>query len=373
MLNIINLNYQYDKKPLLRDLNLTLADQEVLCLLGESGSGKSTLLRIIAGLEKPDSGDLLWNGAKINNVAPHKRNFGLMFQDYALFPNRTVAENIAFGLEMKKGTNRAAINDRVNNLLAQIGMTSFRDRRVTELSGGEQQRVALARAIAPAPNLLMLDEPLGALDHNLRQGLLAELRDLLGKNGISAIYVTHDQEEAYSIADRIALLRDGRIIQSDTPETVYRAPVSVWAARFLGHQNICPATAIAARKVRLDFGAKSCIVAVNLDHDLILNQKVNILFQELELGAADDNGESGTWNESFADDVVDLDRHGEFFHNRYRLEGVVRNVIFKGYAYEILFEISPDVRFMLLSKRPLKIGSRAVVPYSPDNLTVLFT
>ena len=347
MLNIANLNYRYDAELLLNQFNCSLSDHEVLCLLGESGSGKSTLLRIIAGLEKPLSGDIYWNGAKINNVPPEKRNFGLMFQDYALFPNRTVAENIAFGLEMKKGVSAKEISDRITVLLDQIGMSSFRNRKVTELSGGEQQRVALARSIAPKPHLLMLDEPLGALDHALRQGLLAELREILGQNGIPAIYVTHDQEEGFSIGDRIALLKDGKILQSGPPETVYRNPASVWAARFLGHQNICSAVAVSANKVECKLGARLSRLEVRLDHDLIIRQKVHLLFRDLAM--EDEPAESA-----------------------YRIDGVVKNVIFKGFGYETVVSVGDGVSFSVWAKRPKPIGERVSIPFNSDQIGVVF-
>lgn len=348
MLNISNLNYRYSNDLLLHDLHLSLTDHEVLCLLGESGSGKSTLLRIVAGLEKPISGDVFWNGVRINNLPPHRRNFGLMFQDYALFPNRTVAENIAFGLEMKRGWNRKEINERVVHLLEQVNMSSFKDRKVTELSGGEQQRVALARSLAPKPHLLMLDEPLGALDHALRQGLLTELRDVLGRNGTPAIYVTHDQEEGFSIGDRVAILKDGKILQSGSPELVYRNPVSVWAARFLGHRNIAPAVAISANKVECALGTRASRLEVNLDHDLIQRQKLYLLFHGLSL-----------------DESVE--------ERPYRLEGVVQNVVFKGFAYETTLRLHDGIQFTVWAKRPPTLHSRVSIAFGSDQLTVLFT
>lgn len=348
MLNIANLNYRYDAELLLNHFNCSLSNHEVLCLLGESGSGKSTLLRIIAGLEKPLSGEIYWNGVKINNVPPEKRNFGLMFQDYALFPNRTVAENIAFGMEMKKGVGVREISERVTVLLDQIGMSNFRNRKVTELSGGEQQRVALARSLAPKPHLLMLDEPLGALDHALRQGLLAELREILGRNGIPAIYVTHDQEEGFSIGDRIALLKDGKILQSGSPESVYRNPESVWAARFLGHHNICPAVAISANKVECKLGTRLSRLEVQLDHDLIVRQKVHLLFRELAI----------------QDEPTD---------SAYRMDGVIKNVIFKGFGYETIISVGDDAVFSVWAKRPKTIGEKVSIPFNSDQISVIFT
>jgi ABC-type Fe3+/spermidine/putrescine transport system ATPase subunit len=212
---------------------------ETVCLLGASGSGKSTLLRIIAGLEKPERGQVLWDGQDLAGVPVHRRGFGLMFQDYALFPHRSVAENVAFGLRMQNQPS-AEIAEQVRAALEQVNLTGFASRRVTDLSGGEQQRVALARALAPRPRLLMLDEPLGALDRALKEQVEEELRRLLRAADMPAIYVTHDQEEAFAVADRLILLNQGRVEQSGAPAQVYAQPASPWVARFLGLSNLLP-------------------------------------------------------------------------------------------------------------------------------------
>ena len=205
MLTVQNIHKHYEGQLLLRGVSFELGKDETICLLGPSGSGKSTLLRIIAGLEHAESGQVLWKGQDLAQVPPHQRHFGLMFQDYALFPHRTVAENIAFGLRMQN-RSQEEIKQRVQEALNTITMSAFADRKVTELSGGEQQRVALARALAPQPRMLMLDEPLGALDRTLREQLSLELRRILRETQMPAIYVTHDQEEAFAIADRLLLL-----------------------------------------------------------------------------------------------------------------------------------------------------------------------
>ncbi len=237
MLEVREIEKTYESRPLLCGVSFTLEPGETLCLLGSSGSGKSTLLRIIAGLEIPEGGSVLWKGADLALVPAYRRNFGLMFQDYALFPHRSVAENVAFGLRMH-GVERTEVDARVKDALKQVNMASFSERRVTDLSGGEQQRVALARALAPRPRLLMLDEPLGALDRALREQLLDELRHLLHVTEIPAIYVTHDQEEAFALADRVALLHRGELVQVGSPLAVYQCPASPWAARFLGYTNL---------------------------------------------------------------------------------------------------------------------------------------
>ncbi|MFZ5920097.1 MAG: ABC transporter ATP-binding protein [Chloroflexota bacterium] len=237
MLELTNIHKTYEGQPLLRGISFSVAAGETVCLLGASGSGKSTLLRIIAGLEAAESGRAFWGGEDLSGVAAHRRNFGLMFQDYALFPHLSVAENVAFGLKMQN-LPAAEIQERVAAVVELVNLQGFEHRRVTELSGGEQQRVALARALAPRPRLLMFDEPLGALDRALRDRLLGELRGILHRTRVPAIYVTHDQEEAFTIADRIILLHGGDIVQQGAPGEVYAHPGSEWVAKFLGLGNV---------------------------------------------------------------------------------------------------------------------------------------
>jgi ABC-type Fe3+/spermidine/putrescine transport system ATPase subunit len=233
MLKLTNIHKAYAGAPLLRGVSFTVDAGETVCLLGPSGSGKSTLLRIVAGLEAAEQGDVSWEGQALLSMPPHVRRFGLMFQDYALFPHLNVAENVAFGLRMMK-LGRDEIKARVAEVLKQVNLTGFEARRVTDLSGGEQQRVALARTLAPQPRLLMFDEPLGALDRALRERLLAELRGILHVMGVPAIYVTHDQEEAFTLADKVILLHEGGIVQSGSPVQVVAEPRSEWVVEFLG-------------------------------------------------------------------------------------------------------------------------------------------
>ncbi|MCB0060951.1 MAG: ABC transporter ATP-binding protein [Caldilineaceae bacterium] len=224
-------------QPVLNDISLRMAEGEVLCLLGPSGCGKSTLLRIIAGLETADTGTLTLDGRDLTSIPVHRRHFGLMFQDFALFPHRTVAENVAFGLRMA-GMARKAIAARVAEVLALVALEGYEDRSIFALSGGERQRVALARSLAPNPRLLMLDEPLGSLDRTLRDELVTELRSILKAIHVTALYVTHDQQEAFTIADRLVVMRKGEIEQIGAPAVVYQQPASAFVARFLGFHNL---------------------------------------------------------------------------------------------------------------------------------------
>jgi ABC-type Fe3+/spermidine/putrescine transport system ATPase subunit len=221
----------------LKGVSFVVAQGEIVALLGPSGCGKSTLLSLIAGLEKHDTGEIVWDGLSLEGTPPHKRSFGLMFQDYVLFPHKNVRANVAFGLEMARW-QKERINQRVKETLELVGLTGYEQRDVNTLSGGEQQRVALARSLAPKPQLLMLDEPLGALDRTLRERLLEELGGILRSVVQTALYVTHDQEEAFSLADRVVVMDQGRVAQIGSPQEIYHRPASEFVARFLGFSNI---------------------------------------------------------------------------------------------------------------------------------------
>jgi thiamine transport system ATP-binding protein len=233
MLAITALTVRYGSVTALDGVDLSVDDREIVSVLGPSGSGKSTLLRSVAGLEPDASGVVRWDGADLRNVPAHRRGFGLMFQDHALFPHRDVLGNVAFGLRMQH-QSRAEIDARARETLTLVGLAGFEHRRVAELSGGEQQRVALARALAPAPRLLMLDEPLGALDRALRDELVAELRALFVRLGLTIVFVTHDHDEAFGLADRVVVMHRGRIAQHGTPAEVWDRPADAFVARFLG-------------------------------------------------------------------------------------------------------------------------------------------
>ncbi|MBI5305640.1 MAG: ABC transporter ATP-binding protein [Chloroflexi bacterium] len=243
LVEITRIAKTYEHQPLLRGVSLNVDAGEIVCLLGPSGSGKTTLLRIIAGLEVAESGAVHLEGTDLRGVPVHLRRFGLMFQDLALFPHKNVFDNVAFGLQMQN-LSREAIRARVAETLELVGLTGFAERSVNNLSGGEQQRVALARSLAPRPRLLMLDEPLGALDRILREQLIADLRAILKRIGMTALYVTHDQDEAFALADRIAIMHDGQFAQVGAPAEIYRAPANAFVARFLGLTNMFPARAL---------------------------------------------------------------------------------------------------------------------------------
>jgi ABC-type Fe3+/spermidine/putrescine transport system ATPase subunit len=233
MLEVENVTVRHGEVAALDGASLEVGEGEVVALLGPSGSGKSSLLRAIAGLETIESGRILFHGKDLEGVPVHERGFGLMFQSYALFPHMTVADNVAFGLRMKNATDHEA-NERVQEVLGWVGLERLAARRVDRLSGGEQQRVALARTLAPRPPLVMLDEPVGALDRMLRERLVEDIGRLLEREGAAAIYVTHDHGEARVISDRVAVMRAGRVVQSGPYSTLAAAPATPWVAEFLG-------------------------------------------------------------------------------------------------------------------------------------------
>ncbi len=237
MLRVQDVTVRFDGKAALDGVTLEVADGEVVTVLGPSGSGKSTLLRVIAGLQQPDFGRVLLGGKDVSSVPPHRRGIGLVFQDHALFHHRDVAGNVAFGLRMR-GEAKNEVERRVRELLDLVGLAGFEPRSVATLSGGEQQRVALARALAPEPRVLLLDEPLGSLDRRLRDRLLEDLALLFEELRVTALYVTHDQAEAFALGDRVAVMRAGRVVQTGTPDELWAHPADEDVARFLGLGNV---------------------------------------------------------------------------------------------------------------------------------------
>lgn len=241
-LSVQGIYKSYGKTQALDGVSFEAPLDQISAILGPSGCGKSTLLSIIAGLESPDAGEVRWQGRSLDNIPTHLRGFGLMFQDFALFPHMNVYDNVAFGLHMS-GEDEVQIHPKVAATLDMVGLKGFELRDVNTLSGGEQQRIALARSLVPQPHLLMLDEPLGSLDRGLRERLTIELRDILSHLHQTALYVTHDQEEAFAMADQVVVLNTGRVEQTGIPQEIYRKPASIFVAKFLGLTNLLPGIA----------------------------------------------------------------------------------------------------------------------------------
>jgi spermidine/putrescine ABC transporter ATP-binding subunit len=236
-ISVTSVSKSYGSFRALDGVSMEFRNGEFFGLLGPSGSGKTTLLRAIAGFVVPDSGRIAFDGRPMENVPVHRREIGMVFQSYALFPHLTVRRNLSFGLEVR-GAGRAEIDKKIDEYLALVQLAGLGERKPRELSGGQQQRVALARALITEPRVLLLDEPLGALDRKLRQEMQIELRDIQRRAGVTTVFVTHDQEEALTLSDRIAIINEGRIVQVGTPQELYERPVSIFAAQFLGDANI---------------------------------------------------------------------------------------------------------------------------------------
>jgi ABC-type Fe3+/spermidine/putrescine transport system ATPase subunit len=317
----------YEGKPLLNDISFQVDTGETVCLLGASGSGKSTLLRIIAGLEDADSGYVSFDGQDLTTIPAHLRDFGLVFQDYALFPHLNVSENVAFGLKMRRLLQEEII-ERLAHSLELVNLSGFEERQVTDLSGGEQQRVALARALATRPRLLMFDEPLGALDRTLREELLNELRSILHHTNIPAVYVTHDQEEAFAIADRLLILHGGEIVRDGTPVEVWADPKSAFVAGFLGLGNVLQGE-IRGKEKQREWKVESSVggFTVRCEHKHQRGEKIHLLARPLS---------AATMRESNL------------------ISGVVTDVIFQ----QDRFKVTLDNGFYIYLPRAPKMGER---------------
>ncbi len=250
LLEVDSVSKTFAGTPVLQAVSFAVGEGEIVCLLGPSGCGKTTLLRIVAGLETADAGQVTFDGRPLKTVPVHRRGFGLMFQDFALFPHKDVTANVAFGLRMQ-ALPRGEVDARIAEMLELVGLAGYEGRRVYDLSGGEQQRVALARSLAPGPRLLMLDEPLGSLDRALREELMNELRAILKQVRVTSIHVTHDQQEAFAVADRVIIMNRGRIVQQGTPQAVYWQPASTWVARFLGLTNLISGQVVSLDPLRV--------------------------------------------------------------------------------------------------------------------------
>jgi ABC-type Fe3+/spermidine/putrescine transport system ATPase subunit len=343
LLSVRNLSKSYPDGWRLSDISFDLALGEILCLLGPSGCGKTTLLRLIAGLEQPDQGRILIEGQDVAGTPPHLRGFGMMFQEYALFPHMDVFGNVAFGLRAA-GLSQREIQERVAQALEMVNLVGFDKRDVSHLSGGEKQRVALARSLAPQPRLLMLDEPVGALDRELRDRLLTELPAILDRAGVTAISVTHDQEEAFALADRLIVMREGRVVQQGTPRQVYLRPASAWVARFLGLNNLVPARTVEGGQVSTALG----LLQVASEETCDPGMEVILLIHSEACSPA-----SSGIN---------------------RLEGIVQGHVFRGSHYQMSLEFAggTELTFEWPSTNALPaVGERLSLCLDPRGLTVL--
>ena len=329
------------------NVDLTVASGEFFSLLGPSGCGKTTTLRLIAGFEQPTSGRILLDGVDVSDVPPHRRNVNTVFQSYALFPFLSVFDNVAFGLRHQKA-GKAETRLRVDEALGLVDMTSFAKRRPGQLSGGQQQRVALARALVLNPAVLLLDEPLGALDAKLRRSLKVELKALQERVGITFLYVTHDQEEALTMSDRLAVMNAGRIVQIGTPRQVYEEPADTYVADFLGAANLMEIQVVAEGALRLgDFALTSqrCDATV-----------------------------PGTAHAVIRPERVRIEEHGSAGENR--VPAMVERVVFLGSATEVLLRLAPGNALQALmqndgSRPDLAQGTPVNVYLPPDALRVL--
>ena len=308
MANIIidlkGISKSYDGKDALKDINLYIRENEFITLLGPSGCGKTTTLRIIGGFEYPDSGDLFFAGKKINDLPPHKRAINTVFQKYALFPNMNIYENIAFGLKLKK-VDKAVIDEQVQKMLKLVDLKGFEKRSIHSLSGGQQQRVAIARALINKPKVLLLDEPLAALDLKLRKDMQYELKTMQMELGITFIYVTHDQEEALTMSDTIVVMNHGVIQQIGTPEDIYNEPKNRFVADFIGESNIIDGVMLKDYLISFNGAHFAC-----LDKGFRDNEKVDVVIRPEDIS------------------IIKPENA--------KITGKVTDVVFKGVHYEVI-------------------------------------
>ena len=338
LIDIVNISKSFGENLVLDDLNLYIRENEFLTLLGPSGCGKTTLLRILGGFESPDTGKVIFDGKNITELAPNKRQLNTVFQKYALFTNMTIAQNIAFGLKIK-GKSQSYINDKIRYALKLVNLEGFEDRTPDSLSGGQQQRIAIARAIVNEPKVLLLDEPLGALDLKLRQDMQYELIRLKNELGITFVYVTHDQEEALTMSDTIVVMNQGYIQQIGTPEDIYNEPQNAFVADFIGESNILPATMVEDRLVK--------ILGVNfpcVDEGFGRNKPVDAVIRPGD---------------------IDLVKPEEGI-----MEGVVTHLIFKGVHYEMEV-LANNYEWLVHSTDMFPIGTEVGIKVDPFDIQIM--
>ena len=350
LIRLRDLCMAYDDELVLDHLNLYINDKEFLTLLGPSGCGKSTTLRIIGGFTAPLSGDVLFDGVRINDVPPYKRQINTVFQKYALFPHLNVFENVAFGLRMQRRPDPAdpkrktklpeeEIRQRVLEMLEAVSLKGFENRRTDALSGGQQQRVAIARALVNRPKVLLLDEPLGALDLKLRKDMQIELKRIQQQVGITFIYVTHDQEEALTMSDTIVVMDKGSIQQIGTPEDIYNEPKNAFVADFIGESNIIDGVMVRDQLVQLYGRQFPC-----LDGGFAENEPVDVVIRPEDI------------------DIVPVEQG--------QLTGVVTNVTFKGMQYDIIVDFR-GFKWLIQTTDHSPVGARIGIKIDPDGIHVM--
>ncbi len=338
LIELRNISKSFDGEQILKSINLDIHKKEFITLLGPSGCGKTTTLRIIAGFVTPDEGEVIFEGKKINDLPPHKRNVNTVFQRYALFPHLNVYENIAFGLRLAK-TPDEEIRTRVSEMLSLVNLRGFEKRDVTSLSGGQQQRVAIARALINRPEVLLLDEPLGALDLKLRKDMQVELKRMQRETGITFIYVTHDQEDALSRSDTVVVMANGSIQQIGTPEKIYNEPENAFVADFIGESNIVNGTMIKDYTVSFAKQVFTCE-----DAGFEPNEPVDVVVRPEDI------------------DIVPLDKA--------MLTGQVTAVTFKGDYYEVIVDID-HFKWMIETTDRVEVGQTLGISIDPYEIQVM--
>ena len=334
-----SLSKNYEDQQVLKGIDLTIHKNEFLTLLGPSGCGKTTTLRIIAGFEEPSGGEVLFDGVDISKIPSYKREVNTVFQKYALFPFLDVYDNIAFGLKIKK-MDKAMIDHKVKKMLDLVGLTGFDNRDVTSLSGGQQQRVAIARALVNEPKVLLLDEPLGALDAKLRKGMQTELKKIQKEVGITFIFVTHDQEEALSMSDTVVVMNEGIIQQVGTPEDIYNEPENRFVASFIGESNIIPAVMKKDLLVSFDDFDFECV-----DKGFKENEDVEVVIRPEDI------------------DIVKPDEA--------KLKGKVKSIVFKGVHHEIVVE-TEHRDYLIHTTDYFETGLYVGLKFGPDDIHVMY-
>lgn len=341
LIDLVNISKSFDKELVIDDLSLSIKQNSFVTLLGPSGCGKTTTLRIIGGFTSPDKGQVFFEGKDITNVPPNKRQLNTVFQKYALFPNMNVAENIAFGLRVKK-KSEDYIRDKIKYALKLVNLDGYEKRSIDALSGGQQQRIAIARAIVNEPKLLLLDEPLGALDLKLRQEMQYELIRLKNELGITFIYVTHDQEEALTMSDTIVVMNQGYIQQMGTPEQIYNEPENAFVATFIGDSNILPGKMLEDYLVEIVGHKFKCI-----DAGFGKNKPVDVVIRP--------------------EDVELIDKNSD----RAILKGVMTHSIFKGEMYEMECKTADGFEWLVHSTVLKEPGTEVGIYVAPENIQIM--